>query len=62
MRDKENATYNGFTTYCPVYAYGDCPYCDQENKCHIDDPQEDCDDWQSCCESWDYFLWTIEEE
>lgn len=38
-------TYNGDITYCPANAYGDCPYCDQCNVCHIKDPFEDCDDW-----------------
>lgn len=53
MRDAKKGTYNGEHTYCPVYAYGDCPYCDQCNVCHIDDPMEDCDDWQYFWDSWD---------
>ena len=52
-RDIKNGTCNGETTYCPVNAYGDCPYCDQCNICHIDDPLEDCDDWQMFWRSWD---------
>jgi len=56
MRDSVNGTYNGDTTFCPVNAYGDCPYCDQCNVCHIDDPMEDCDDWASFWESWDEWL------
>lgn len=53
MRDAINGLYNGDPTYCPVNAYGDCPYCDQCNICHIDDPMEDCDDWQGFWKSWD---------
>lgn len=51
MRDKKRGKMNGFTTYCPVNAYGDCPYCDQCDICHIEDPFEDCDDW---CSVFDY--------
>ncbi len=53
MRDAKKGTYNGDTTYCPVYAYSDCPYCDQCNVCHIDDPIKNCDDWQYFWDSWD---------
>lgn len=53
MRDSAKGTYNGDTTFCPVNAYGDCPYCDQCNVCHIDDPLEDCDDWGMFWSSWD---------
>lgn len=53
MRDAKKGTYNGDTTYCPVNAYGDCPYCDQCNVCHIDDPMEDCDDWGMFFDSWE---------
>ncbi len=52
MRDATKGTYNGDTTYCPVNAYGDCPYCDQCNICHIDDPQAECDDWQIFWSNW----------
>ena len=45
MRDAKKGTYNDDYTYCPVNAYGDCPYCDQIGVCHIDDPSEDCEDW-----------------
>lgn len=44
-RDIKKGTYNGITTYCTVNAYGDCPYCDQCNICHVDDPIADCDDF-----------------
>lgn len=47
MRNAKEGTYNGTTTYCPVNAYGDCPYCDEMNVCHVDDPTVDCDDWYS---------------
>jgi len=56
MRDTKRGTYNGDYTYCPVNAYGDCPYCDQMGICHIDDPLEDCDDWGMFWESWDDWL------
>jgi len=55
MRDATKGTYNGETTYCPVNAYGDCPYCDQCCVCHIEDPMEDCDDWGMFYSSW--FEW-----
>jgi len=45
-RDWEtDGTYHGTKVYCPVNAYGDCPYCDQENICHIEQPDENCDDF-----------------
>ena len=53
MRDAKKGTYNGSYTYCPVNAYGDCPYCDQSNVCHVDDPMEDCDDWGMFWDSWE---------
>lgn len=53
MRNAKAGTYNGDITYCPVNAYGDCPYCDQLGICHIDDPMEDCDDWACFWESWE---------
>lgn len=56
MRDVKKGTYNGDYTYCPVNAYGDCPYCDQMGICHIDDPMEDCDDWGAFWESWEDWL------
>ena len=52
MRNAKEGTYNGTPTYCPVNAYGDCPYCDQYNVCHIDDPMEDCDDWHMFWDDW----------
>lgn len=56
MRNAEKGTYNGDYTYCPVNGYGDCPYCDQMGICHIDDPQEDCDDWGTFWDSWEDWL------
>lgn len=47
-----DGTHNGHHVYCPVCAYGDCPYCDQENLCHIADPVEECDDFGAHYESW----------
>ena len=46
----------GSPVYCTVNAYGDCPYCDQEGKCHIANPVEDCDDFAVFFESWDEWL------
>lgn len=57
MRDPIKGTYNGMTTYCPVNAYGDCPYCDQRCVCHVENPVEDCDDWMSLWgEDWEMWL------
>ena len=47
---------NGDPIYCPVNAYGDCPYCDQCNMCHVADSIEDCDDFACFFESWDEWL------
>ena len=44
---------NGDPVYCPVNAYGDCPYCDQRNLCHIEDPIEDCEDFAMFFSDWD---------
>lgn len=46
---------NGQPIYCPVNAYGDCPYCDQCNVCHIKDPLEDCIDFGTIWESWEEY-------
>lgn len=48
-----NATHNGESVFCPINAYGDCPYCDQCNLCHMSDPMDDCDDFAIFFESWD---------
>lgn len=56
MRDAKNGTYNGEKTFCPVNAYGDCPYCDQCNLCHVDDPMTDCDDWGAFWEDWEDWM------
>lgn len=54
-RDAWAGTYKTQTTYCPVNAHGDCPYCDKHGICHIEDPFADCDDWCAACgvEDWD---------
>lgn len=52
---KENETngmHNGDPIFCPVNAYGDCPYCDQCNICHVADPFEDCDDFSYFFDDW----------
>ena len=56
MRNAKLGTYNGDTTYCPVNAYGACPYCDQCNVCHVDDPMEDCDDWGMFFDDWEDWM------
>lgn len=56
MRNKENGTYDGLLTFCPIASYGMCPYCDQMNICHVNDPQAECDDWQTFWESWDEWM------
>ena len=56
MRDAKQGTYNGEITYCTVNAYGACPYCDQCNVCHIDDPMKDCEDFAMFFDSWDEWL------
>lgn len=56
MRDARKGTYNGDPTYCTVNAYGACPYCDQCNICHVDDPIEDCEDFNMFFDSWEEWL------
>jgi len=51
MRDIKKGTYNGEFTYCPVNGY-DCPYCDKNCVCHIDDPCKDCDDFNFFFPTW----------
>ncbi len=50
-----DGTRNGKKIFCPANAYGDCPYCDQEGKCRIADPIEECDDFTSYFESWEEY-------
>lgn len=52
MRDAKKGTYDGEFTFCPVNAIGDCPYCDKKCVCHVEDPCEDCDDWQMFWGNW----------
>lgn len=54
-KNKTNATHEGEDVFCPVNAYGDCPYCDQCNLCHIDDPIENCDDFACLFGNWLYW-------
>lgn len=53
-----DGTRNGDPVYCPVNAYGDCPYCDQCNMCHIANPIEDCDDFGMFYLDWDEWVRT----
>jgi hypothetical protein len=48
-----NGKHKGETIYCPVNAYGACPYCSKNNVCHIYDPMEECDDFAACFDSWE---------
>ena len=48
-----DGTKEGYPIYCTVNAYGDCPYCDKYNQCHIANPVEDCDDFNFFFETWD---------
>ena len=50
---ESDGMHNGSPIYCPVNAYGDCPYCDQCNICHIKDPVEECDDFTAFFEDWE---------
>lgn len=56
MRNAEKGTYNDEFTYCTVNAIGDCPYCDRNGICHIDDPIKDCDDFAAFFEDWEDWL------
>lgn len=51
--NENDGTHEGENVFCPVNAYGSCPYCDQCNICHVADPMEDCDDWGAFFDSWD---------
>ena len=55
MRDANKGTYNDEPVFCPANGY-DCPYCDEFNRCHIEDPIEDCDDFAYFFESWNDWL------
>ena len=56
MRSAMQGTYNGDTTFCPVNAYGECPYCDQCNVCHMPDPLAGCEDWRMFWPTWDEWI------
>lgn len=54
MRNIEEGTYNGIKTFCPVNCWNenDCPYA-KNGICHIDDPVEECSDFQWFFPSWE---------
>ena len=52
MIKESNGKHKGETIYCPVNGW-DCPYCDENNVCYINDPIEDCDDFAACFDSWE---------
>lgn len=45
--------HNGEKIFCPVNAYDDCPYCDEEGVCHIADPVNECEDFGFFFQSWE---------
>lgn len=51
-----DGTKYGEPVFCTANAYGDCPYCDEYNRCHIADPIEECDDFGMFFESWEEWL------
>ena len=53
-RDTEEGTIDGEKTYCPVNGW-DCPYY-KTGVCHIDNPQDDCDDWGAFWDSLEDWL------
>ena len=44
---------NGEWIFCPMNTIRDCPYCDENCHCHINDPVKDCDDFGFFWESWE---------
>lgn len=52
MIKESNGKHKGETIYCPVNGW-DCPYCDENNICYINDPMEECEDFMACFESWE---------
>ncbi len=44
---------NGSPVYCPLNAYGDCPYCDKHGHCRITDPVANCDDFAADFPTWE---------
>ena len=46
-----DGTHKGETVFCPVNGW-DCPYC-EKGICYINDPIEECDDFNSFYESWE---------
>ncbi len=50
-----NGQRNGKSIFCPVNAFGDCPYCDFDNRCHIADPMTECDDFGMFWDSWEEY-------
>lgn len=61
-RNTNKGTYYGITTYCPVDVYGDCPYCDKDCICHIEDPMSDCDDFGSIYEGWENWYEEVKDK
>lgn len=47
--------HNGSPVYCPVNAYGDCPFCDQCSLCRMSDPIESCGDFGAFWDSWEEY-------
>lgn len=55
FENDNNGMHHDSIVYCPIMSYGNCPYCDQCNICHIDDPLYDCDDFSLYYNDWDMY-------
>lgn len=51
-----DGTREGHKVFCPVFAYGDCPYCCENGLCHINDPVEECTDFGDFYASWEEYF------
>ncbi len=47
-----DGTRNGEPIYCPINAYDDCPFCDNQGYCRMKDPIESCGDFGAFWDSW----------
>ena len=50
---ESDGTHKDETVFCPVNGW-DCPYY-EDGVCYIKNPIEDCDDFGSIFESWEYW-------
>lgn len=49
-----DGTRNGLNVYCPI-CDTTCPYCDEDGRCRITDPLEECSDFGAYYESWEEY-------